>query len=231
MPTAGKILTMRHLEGRNRRPPPPHWSFPANSAWKIKAETPAIKESIGTHDSTKVLAIMLPRPRAAPVTRQTLPSIEKDARVRLVCRPKSPRCISWPGCLSAHFYMVLRVSTDAEKSTFGYEILWNIGTWVTGTPQADDVGITSTDMDGMYGKTHLGVFKRDTLVDGSDLGLNLDSMLLITIVLLVADKSRPGEGSKRSGSKSRSPEGTGSGLEEVRTDEGHSQKLRRGYKG
>lgn len=95
---------------------------------------------------------------------------------------------------------------------------------MTGTPQPD-VGITSTDMDGMYGKTHIGVFKRDALVDSSDLGLNLDSVLLVTIVLLVANKSRPGEGSKRGGSKSRSPEGTGSGLEKVRTDEGHGQKL------
>lgn len=85
-------------------------------------------------------------------------------------------------------------------------------------------------MDGMYGKTHLGVFKRDTLVDSSDLGLNLDSMLLVTIVLLVADKSRPGEGSKRSGGKSRSPEGTGSGLEKVRTDEGHGQGCEEGIK-
>lgn len=82
-----------------------------------KAGTGAMEESIGTHDSTKVLAIMLPRPRAAPVTRQTLPSIEKDARVRLLCRPKSPRCISWPGCLSTHFYIISRVNTDTKKRT------------------------------------------------------------------------------------------------------------------
>lgn len=95
---------------------------------------------------------------------------------------------------------------------------------MTGTPQPG-VG-NLTDRHGLRGwkssKAHLRVFKRETLVDSSDLGLNLDSMLLVTIVLLVvADKSGPGEGSKWSGSKGRSPDGIGSGLEKARADEGH----------
>lgn len=80
-------------------------------------------------------------------------------------------------------------------------------------------------MDCMDRKAHLGVFKCETLVNSSDLGLNLDSVLLVTIVLLVADKSGPSEGPKWSGSKGRSPKGIGSGLEKARTDEGHGQKL------
>ncbi len=49
-----------------------------------------------THDSTNVLANMLPRPRAAPVMTQTLSSMEKDERVRFWCRPCPGPTVRWP---------------------------------------------------------------------------------------------------------------------------------------